>query len=184
MEDGALKGFAGADGLQDIRTMESFRSFELQFDWRILSGGNSGVKYLIQRVDEWRNASGRQARARGLEYQLAYATNSDAASDPRRVAASLYSLLAPRPQLTPRIGEYNHSRLVVISGHHIEHWLNGIKVVDFDTQGPEVQRLLRGDLPKDSAPGTPLIEESPISLQNHGSAAWFRNVKILVAKDQ
>ena len=106
--------------------------FDLEFDWKLLKDGNSGVKYLIHRVDEWTNAAGRQARARGLEYQLADDINEDAASDPRRVAGSLYSLIAPTPRIPPRIGEFNRSRIVV-KGSHVEHWLNGTKVVEFET---------------------------------------------------
>jgi Domain of Unknown Function (DUF1080) len=68
VEDGCLKAVVRNDGFQDIRTVETFRSFELEFEWKLLKYGNSGVKYLIQRVDEWTNEEGRQARARGLEY--------------------------------------------------------------------------------------------------------------------
>ena len=66
--------------------------------------GNSGVKYLVQKIDEWVNKDGRQARARGMEYQLADDHNPDAASDPTRVAASLYSVIAPVPKVMPAIG--------------------------------------------------------------------------------
>ena len=57
-----------------------------------------------------------------LEYQLADDANADAASDPRRVAGSLYSVIAPVPKVPPKIGEFNHSRIVV-RGTHVEHWL-------------------------------------------------------------
>jgi hypothetical protein len=164
IEDGSLKALVRIDGFQDIRTKESFGSFDLQFDWKILKDGNSGLKYLIQRVDEWTNAAGRQARARGLEYQLADDTNDDASSDPRRVAGSLYSLIAPKPRIKPAIGEFNHSRLLV-NGRHVEHWLNGTKVVEFETDAPDVQKLVGAG-------------RSAISLQNHSSEAWFRNIKI------
>lgn len=179
VEDGSLKALVRTGGFQDIRTRETFRSFDLHFDWKILKDGNSGVKYLIQKVDEWTNAAGRQARARGLEYQLADDTNPDAASDPRRVAGSLYSLIAPVPRIPPRIGEFNRSRLLV-DGHHVEHWLNGTRVVEFDTGEAEVQKLQRSNLPKGSAANAPLLETSPISLQNHSSETWFRNIKIRV----
>jgi hypothetical protein len=76
-----------------------------------------------------------------------------------------------------RIGGFNHS-LLVVRGHHVEHWLNGAKVVEFDTTAADAQRLLRGDLPKGSAPDAPLVERGPISLQNHASEAWFCNLKI------
>jgi hypothetical protein len=169
IDDESLKALVRPDGFQDIRTTESFGSFELRFDWKILKDGNSGVKYLIGRVDEWTNQAGRQARARGLEYQLADDTNDDAASDPRRVAGSLYSLIAPSPRVPPRIGEFNQSRLIV-KGHHVEHWLNGTKVVEFETTAPEVRKQMGRD--------GQLVETSPISLQNHSSETWFRNVKI------
>jgi hypothetical protein len=165
IEDESLKALVRTDGFQDIRTVDTFQSFEFEFDWKLLKDGNSGVKYLIGKVDEWTNKAGRQARARGLEYQLADDTNEDAASDPRRVAASLYSLIAPTPRIRPRIGEFNHSRLLV-QGSHVEHWLNGTKVVAFETTLPEVQKLIPPD------------RRSPISLQNHSSETWFRNLKI------
>jgi hypothetical protein len=165
IQDESLKALVRTDGFQDIRTAETFDSFEFEFDWKLLKDGNSGVKYLIGKVDEWTNKAGRQARARGLEYQLADDTNEDAASDPRRVAASLYSLIAPTPRIRPRIGGFNHSRLLV-QGSHVEHWLNGTKVVAFETTLPEVQKLIPPD------------RRSPISLQNHSSETWFRNLKI------
>jgi hypothetical protein len=177
VEDGSLKALVRTDGFQDIRTKESFGSFELEFEWKLAKDGNSGVKYLIQRVDEWTNAAGRQARARGLEYQLADDANEDAASDPRRLVGSLYSLIAPTPRVPPRIGEFNHSRISV-NRHHVEHWLNGTKVVTFETTSPEVQKLMRSDLPKGSPADAPLVESSPISLQNHSSETWFRSIKI------
>jgi hypothetical protein len=95
------------------------------------------------------------------------------------VAASLYSLIAPSPRIPPRIRRFNHSRLVV-NGDHVEHWLNGVKVVEFDARGPDIQKLLRGYLPKGSPPETPLVDAGPISLQNHQSETWFRNIKIRV----
>src|SRR5258708_3753439 len=161
VQDASLKALIRHDGFQDIRTKETFHSFDLQFDWKILKDGNSGVKYFVQRVDDWTNAAGRQARARGLEYQLADDGNADAASDPRRVAGSLYSLIAPSPRVPPKVGEFNHSRLVV-NGHHVEHWLNGVKVVEFDRADAEVLKLLRGDLPRAAAANAPLVEASPI----------------------
>jgi hypothetical protein len=176
VEDGALHTLVRT-GFQDIRTVDEFASFDLRFEWKIGSKGNSGLKYLIQRVDEWTNAGGRQARARGLEYQLADDANDDAASDPNRRAGSLYSLLAPSPRVAPGIGEYNQSRLLV-DGRRVEHWLNGVKVLAFRLDSPEVERLLRTHLPKDAASGAPLAFRSPISLQNHASEAWFRNLEI------
>lgn len=181
IENGSLKALVRTDGFQDIRTSETFRWFDLRFEWMLKADGNSGVKYLIQNVDEWVNQAGRQARARGLEYQLADNHNQDAASDPRRVAAALYSLIAPPAGVQPKIGEFNQSRLLV-QGRHVEHWLNGRKVVEFETTSPQIQAMLRAALPKGSTAATPLAESTPISLQNHSSETWFRNIKIRVLR--
>jgi 3-keto-disaccharide hydrolase len=169
IENACLKAIPRDNGFQDIRTVETFRSFELEWDWMMNAKGNSGVKYLIQRVDDWNNKQGRQARARGLEYQLADDANDDAASAASRVAGALYSIFAPEPKIVPKIGGFNHSRLVV-DGDRVEHWLNGAKVVEFRLDAPEVQKLFPGIAPKESA----------ISLQNHQSEAWFRSIKIRV----
>ncbi len=177
IEGGSLKAIPRTDGFQDIRTKDTFRDFEFEFDWMLKADGNSGVKYLVQKVDDWVNKDGRQARARGMEYQLADDHNADAASDPARAAGSLYSVIAPVPKVTPKIGDFNHSRLVVRGGA-VEHWLNGTRVVRYEIGAPEVQKQLR-NLRKDDAP---IVLEGPISLQNHSSETWFRNLKIRVLK--
>lgn len=174
--DGTIHAIPRKDGFQDIRTVETFRNFELQFDWKLPEGGNSGVKYLIQKVDEWKNAAGRQARARGFEYQLADPANPDV-DGPRRSTASLYSLLPPAPDAVMRRGEFNHSVLIV-RGRHVEHWLNGVKAVEYDVNRPDVEKLRR-TYRRDGE----FTSESPISLQNHGTEVWFRGLKIRVLPD-
>lgn len=174
IENGCLKASAHKEGVQDIRTARTFREFELEFDWMLKADGNSGVKYLVQKVDEWVNQNGRQARARGLEYQLAGDQDPDAASSPSRVAGALYSVIAPAPKVAPKIAEFNHSRIVVRGGV-VEHWMNGTRVVRFEIAAPEVQKHLR-ELRKDDGE---ILLEGPISLQNHSSETWFRNIKIL-----
>ena len=174
IEDGCLKSLVRTDGFQDIRTVEKFRSFELEFEWKLLKDGNSGVKYLIQNVDEWTNKEGRQARARGLEYQLVD-RNSPDAKDPTRYTGALYSVLAPEEaKLDWKIGSFNQSRIVVNSDH-VEHWLNGVQVLGFALGEPNVQAALRKMLPKGSSE---LQTETWISLQNHSSETWFRNIRI------
>jgi hypothetical protein len=180
IEEGCLKAIVKKDGFQDIRTVEKYRSFELEFEWKLLKDGNSGVKYLIQNVDEWTNKEGRQARARGLEYQLVD-RNSPDAIDPTRFTGALYSILAApqavQEKVDSKIGDFNESRIVV-NGDHVEHWLNGVRVVSYEVGEPKVQAALRGLLPKGSGPETPLVRESWISLQNHSSETWFRNIRI------
>ena len=175
IEDGCLKALVRTDGFEDIRTVETFKSFELQFEWKLAKLGNSGVKYLIQRMDDWTNKDGRQVRARGLEYQLVDLDSPDA-SDPTRITGALYSLLAPA-NANWRIAVFNEARLIV-HGDHVEHWLNGVRVVSYETTNPAIQSALRNMLPKEAGPETPLVKESPIALQNHSSEVWFKNIKI------
>ena len=153
IEDGCLKTLVRPGGAQDIRTVDKYRSFDLEFDWKVLANGNSGVKYLLQHIDEWNNQLGRQARARGLEYQLAdnqVPTPSNRTAPPRR--STRPSRRRRRP--TPAVGAFNHSRIVV-NGDHVEHWLNGVRVVSFDLTGPEAQKIFAGLRKKGEDASTP-----------------------------
>lgn len=175
IEDGSLKALARTDGYEDIRTVESFTSFELQFEWKLAKLGNSGVKYLIQRTEDWTDKDGRQARARGLEYQLVDINGTDGV-EPSRITGALYSVFAPA-NANWKIGEFNESRLIV-NGTHVEHWLNGQRVLSYETTDPKVQTALRSLQAKGASADAPVVTESPISLQNHGSETWFRKIRI------
>jgi hypothetical protein len=162
IEDGCLKALARTDGFEGIRTVESFTSFDLQFEWKISKLGDSGVKYLIQ-------AQG------GLEYRLLDIYSLDI-SDPTRITGALYAILAPSGA-NWKVGVFNESR-VIVQGDHVEHWLNGARVLSFETTNPAVQAALRGMLPKGSGAETPLVKESPISLESRASETWFKNIKV------
>ena len=202
IEDGCLKPLPKATIVEDLFTLDSFGDFELQFDWRISPGGNSGFKYRIQdrvflyprergqRFEDLVNRSIEQRipkrQEKGEEYVIAFEyqvidndRHADAKRGPKYQAGALYDLVpAATPQSKP-VGEFNHSRIVLRNGH-VEHWLNGVKVVDTDLiegakgasrrWGPDstVYKLLSGQ-PK---------KRTRLSLQNHGDEAWFRNIKI------
>jgi hypothetical protein len=175
IEDGCLKAIPNPQDMQDIRTADKFKSFELQFEWKLARGGNSGVKYLVQKTDRWqrRNESGWQARARGFEYQIVDDNNNkDALSAKTRVTASLYSYLAPAKHMPLDLNLFHKSR-ILRNGNHVEHWLDGEKVLQFELTDPIVKAALHS-IGKIDVP----MNESFISLQNHDSDVWFRSLKI------
>ena len=175
IEDSCLKAIPNPRDMQDIRTVDKFKSFDLQFEWKLAKSGNSGVKYLVQKTDRWqrRDETGWQARARGLEYQIVDdLNNSDALSAKTRVTASLYSYIEPTKHLQLETNVFHKSR-ILRNENHVEHWLDGVMVLEFELTNPLVQTALRS-INKSEAP----VLESFISLQNHDSDVWFRSIKI------
>ena len=205
IEDGCLKAQKKPHINEDLFSDQTYRDFELEFDWRISAGGNSGVKYRIQdhlwvprqagvrekfelQVEHGyaNRTSERPDKGQdyvvGFEYQITDdASNGDAKSNPTHTAGALYDMIAPSLSPARPAGEFNHSRIVV-RGNHVEHWMNGSKVVDGSldsaaalagiekrwASSPHVLELLTKQPKKDC----------PISLQNHGDEAWFRNIRI------
>jgi hypothetical protein len=154
VEDGCLHGRVVEGGYQDLRTVGVFREFELEFEWRIAPGGNSGVKYFVEKVDTWnaRQGGGRHARGRGAEYQL---WDDREAPPPEKRAGALYGKLGAAGAGARPAGQWNESRIVA-AGSRVEHWLNGVKVLEY-RRAPV---------------------EGPIVLQNHRSDVWFRNLRV------
>jgi len=193
---------------EDLFTKRKFRDFEFRFEWRISPGGNSGVKYRIQdhlfvhqpKPGERFEASvqrsfvepikGRPDKGQdyviGFEYQMTDdAMNSDAKSKSTHSAGALYDMVAPSGAVLKPAGEWNSGRIVV-NGKHVEHWLNDVKVVDSQLDSTAALEGIRkrwNDAPKvlDFLTRQPEAE-SPISLQNHGDDARFRNLKIRAIK--
>src|ERR1035441_9343713 len=162
IEDGCIKSLSHPKIEEDLFTLETFQNFEMEFDWKISPGGNSGVKYRIQdrvmlaayvpgqKFEDLVNASIKNRRtdrpARGQEYVVGFeyqvldnAKNPDARRGTNHQAGALYDMLSPLKDATRPVGEFNHSRLVV-KGDAVEHWLNGVKVVDGSLNAPEVAR--------------------------------------------
>ena len=118
----------------------------------------------------------------GFEYQaLDNERHPDAKRGTSHQSGALYDIFSPAKDATRPVGEFNHSRLVV-KGDHIEHWLNGEKVVDGSLKAPEIAAGVEKRWGKDSPVYNLLVnqprKECQISLQNHGDEAWFKNIRI------
>jgi hypothetical protein len=172
--DGDWLHCLGTDG-GDIITKTEYDQFELEWDWKISPAGNSGVKYFV--LDKGKSAIGH-------EYQmLDDALNPDAKlAEGKRVTASFYDVLAPLVHpVTKPIGEVNHSRIFV-KGNHVEHWLNGVKVLEYECGSGAVRAAVAKSKFK-NIKGFGDVLKAHILLQDHHSEVWFRNVKIRVIRD-
>jgi 3-keto-disaccharide hydrolase len=176
VENGTIKTMpapAGQGG--DIITSAEFSNFELSVDWKVSPGGNSGVKYLISEDLIKTGNSGLGFEAQVLDDDL----NADAKAgkDGNRTAGSLYDLVpAAKTKVLKPVGDWNTMRIIV-RGNHVEHWLNGAKVVEFEMGSPEFkQRIAESKFKADVGFGE--VKKGHVLLQAHGAEVWFRNIKI------
>ena len=153
----------------DLVSVETFRNFELAFDWRIASGGNSGIMY---RVVESAGA----AHASGPEYQILDNPGHPDGQSPLTSAASAYGLYPPQDDVTLPAGEWNSGRILV-NATHVEHWLNGIRVLEYELGSADWKtRVAASKFANSPSYGT--APEGHISLQDHNSVVDFRNIRI------
>ena len=159
----------------DVITRETFLDFELVFEWKVVKGANSGVKY---NVDENLSAGTHPTRATlGFEYQVIDNIGFAEPLTPKQTAASLYDLAPAKPgNLARPVGEWNQSRIKFL-GAKIKHWLNGVKVVDIDISSAAFVADLAASKFAEIK-GFARKKKGHIALQDHNGAYWFRNIKI------
>ena len=149
----------------DLVTEAEFDDFEFAWEWKIVPGGNNGVKYLVL---ESRPA------APGHEYQM---VDDTTVSDPRHRTAAFYDVLAPHPAVQPHPpGQWNRSRIVV-RGSTVEHWLNDVCVLTYQLDSPELRRAIRASKFRNT-PGFGQKCRGRIMLTDHGTETWFRNLRV------
>jgi len=171
----AAAGKESANG-GDIITTAQYRAFDFSFEFQLTPGANSGVIYFVTLAEQTTGSP------IGLEYQLLddsrhpdaqLGTNGD------RTLASLYDLIpAVKPAASQRpIGAWNVGRVVVYPTNHVEHYLNGVKVLEYDRGSPAFQTLVAGS----KYHVWPHFGQAPagyLLLQDHGNQVSFRSLKI------
>jgi hypothetical protein len=160
----------------DIISEREFNDFELEWDWKVAPGANSGLKYFIS--ESRKNKDGQLLKGPiGHEYQLIDDNlHEDALRGPKWQTASFYDVLAPTNRVLNPVGSFNHSR-VLIRGNHVEHWLNSGLVLSYELGSPEVlEAVAKSKFNKVQSFGEKITGH--ILLQDHGDEIWFKNVKI------
>jgi hypothetical protein len=164
--DGALVLTAPGGG--DIVSDAQFADFELELDWQLAPGGNSGVFYRAADSDPvWQRAA---------EYQLL----DDAAAEDRFVAShragSVYDLVAAEGSVLRAPGEYNHARIIAC-GPRVEHWLNGVRVASYTIGSDDWRQRLTASKFAGQADFA-AARSGHIGLQDHGAVLRVRNARI------
>ena len=159
----------GVTNHADLVTKEEYPSFELLLDWKIDKACNSGLLY---HVSEKHKA----AYETGPEYQLIDDLGYEGKLENWQKSGADYAMHPPSKIAAKPAGQYNHTRLLV-NGAHVEHWLNGVKVADFNAWTPEWEKLKAAGKWKDY-PDYGKFKTGVIDLQDHDGGIWFKNIKI------
>jgi hypothetical protein len=169
--DGALTRVAGATGGGDIMTREKFANFELALDWKVAPGGNSGIFYRASQDDD-------EIYWTAPEMQvLDDAAHADGANRLTSAGAN-YGLDAAPAGIVKKAGEWNHVE-IRIQGNHVEHWLNGVKVVQYELGSADWEAKVKASK---FAPHPHYGRNATgfIALQDHGDQVSYRNIRIRV----
>lgn len=171
IENGSLKTIVGCDEADrvDLVTKDKYQNFELELEWKVAPGGNSGIIYLVSEdYDQTWNT--------GLEMQVLDDAKHPDGKDPKTSAGALYGLIAPTNKVLYPAGQWNRVRLIVQNGH-VEHWLNGRKVLEYELNSDQLKHLIAEAKFKDF-PRFAQNREGFVALQHHGQEAWYRKIRI------
>jgi len=161
---------------RDLITKARYKNFELEYEWAVDTAANSGVFFHMQEDLSMESNNGNSPNwLDNFEIQILddkYFNDTVAI----RSAGSLYDLIPPKNKRLNPIGEFNQAKLIHKDGH-VEHWLNGAKVLEFEIDSPEMQALLSESKFKDN-PGFHSDKEGHIMFQHHGQKVYFKNIRI------
>ncbi len=160
----------------DVVTIDEYANFDLKLEFQLTEGANSGIKYF---VTEKENPNG---SAIGLEYQILdderHPDAKEGNHEGSRTLASLYDLIKAENKNAKPMGEWNEARLVS-RGQHVEHWLNGAKVLEYE-RGSAAFRKLVAESKYNIWENFGETAQGHILLQDHGNRIAFRNIRIKV----
>ncbi len=163
----SMKG--DGDERADLMTTDEFENFELTFDWKISPQGNSGVMFRVTEEFE-------QPYYSGPEFQIKDDIGYPEVPKELKESGANYGMHATVPKTLKPVGEWNTAKIVA-NGKHVEHWLNGQKIVEYELGSPDwVKRKENGKWKE--AKGYGMAPKGHIDLQDHGHEVWFRNVMI------
>lgn len=149
----------------ELVTRDAFDNYEFEWEWRIAPKGNNGIKYLVTEA---------RPHTPGPEYQM---VDDSTMNSPRRQTAAFYEVLPLQVKTTVHPpGKWNRSRLIV-RGDHVEHWLNGVKVLAYELGSAAVKAGVANSKFRD-IPDFDKKIRGHILLTNHHSEAWYRKVRI------
>lgn len=211
VEDGMIRTIAKPRLREDLISNQTFRNFEFVFDWKIAPGSNSGVKYRIQdrffldKAKEKKglpfeemvgyelanklssrsnpSAQGGEEYVVGFEFQMIdNAAHKDAQRGAVYQTGAMYSMIPAAKNASKPVGEWNTTR-IVMRGEHVEHWLNGEKVLDASMESPLIEAAAAKRWKKHAPSLYELLtkqpkKDAPVGLQHHNDPVWFRNIKI------
>jgi hypothetical protein len=162
---------------QDMITQEAYGDFELVFEFNLTFGANSGIKYLVGKI---KNNNTGTMEWNGPEYQIIDDFNHPAVknhADDKGSTASLYLAYAPENKKLLPAGHWN-SGLIIVKGNHIEHWLNGVKVVSCERGTKDFRDRMAATKFKEYDHYGELSEGHIMLTDHEGDPVYFRNIQI------
>ncbi|GLU52780.1 3-keto-disaccharide hydrolase [Dyadobacter frigoris] len=175
VENGTLSVLKGRKG-GDIITRETYGDFELECEFKLNKGANSGIKYQVNSIQ---NAKTKKFSQMGIEYQIIDDKNHpEIMSDPDGVSStgSAYLLYAPKGKKLLPAGEWNKVGIIV-KGNHVEHWLNGVKIVEYTRGSQDFLEKVAATKFVDY-PQYAKASGGHIMITDHGDQVYFKNIRI------
>ncbi|MBC7744524.1 MAG: DUF1080 domain-containing protein [Flavobacterium sp.] len=174
IQDGALVclGAAVGDSGGDIVTDAEYENFEFSWDWKIDKGGNSGVMYHVVESSKYK-----APWETGPEYQMIDDDGyQDKLEDWQKTGVDYAMNITNDKKKVSPVGEWNSSKIVYNNGH-VEHWLNGEKIVEFQA-GDEKWLKNKTEGKWKDYPDYGSAKKGHVALQDHGNKAYFKNIQI------